>query len=108
MLEELKDMGKLLKQAKEMKSKMKKVQEELKKVRVSAESRDKKIQIEMSGELEVTNLKIDQTLLNPANGKTLEVELLKSFNTASAKAKEIASSKLSDISGGLNIPGLTD
>jgi DNA-binding YbaB/EbfC family protein len=108
MLEELKDMGKLLKQAKEMKNKMKKVQDELKKVRVTSASKDGKIAVIMSGELEVVELKIDPSYLNPSQAKNFSDELQKLFNAAANKAKEIASGKLSEISGGLNIPGLTD
>ncbi len=107
MFEGLKDMGKLLKQAGEMKSKMKKIQDELKKVRVTGAAEGGKIEVVISGELEVLDIKIDPSLLAPGSQQTIQKGLLKAFNDASKKSKELATSKLSDISGGLDIPGLT-
>ena len=106
MFDGLKDMGKLLKQAKEMKSKMKEVQEQLKKVRVSATAANDKIKIVVTGELEVVELSIDPTLLEPKNASNLEKSLLRAFNEATNKAKALATQKLSEVSGGLDIPGL--
>ncbi len=105
MFEGLKDMGKLMKQASEMKAKMKRVQEELKKVRVSGTSEGGKIEIALSGELECLDVSIDPSLIVAGN-TSLEKSVMKAFNDAARKAKELATSKLSDISGGLNLPGL--
>jgi DNA-binding YbaB/EbfC family protein len=107
MFDGLKDMGKLLKQAGEMKSKMKKIQEELKKVKVTGTAEGGKIEIVISGELEVLDIKVDASLLSPASQNSLQKGLLKAFNDAAKKSKEMATAKLSDISGGLDIPGLT-
>ena len=105
MFEGMKDMGKLLKQAKEMKSKMKQVQDDLKNVKVSGSAYDGRILIVMSGELEVLECKIDPALKDDV--KELEKGIQRAVNEAAKKAKELATTKLSDISGGLNIPGLT-
>ncbi len=108
MFEGIKDMGKLLKQAKEMKAKMKKVQDDLKKIRVTGASPDGKIQIVMSGELDVLEVKISPDLISSQYANALPGILMKAFNEAAKKAKDIASGQLAEISGGLNIPGLTD
>lgn len=104
MFEGLKDMGKLLKQAKEMKVKMKKVQDELKKTKVTGSSSG--VEVIMTGELEVLEITIPEEFLNPAQKNRLEKEVKRAINDASKKAKDLASSKLSEVSGGLNIPGL--
>lgn len=106
MFDGLKDMGKLLKQAKEMKSKMKQVQDELKKVRVSATAANDNIKIVVTGELDVVELTINPNLLEPKNASNLEKSLTKAFNEAVGKAKALATQKLSEVSGGLDIPGL--
>lgn len=107
MFDGLKDMGKLLKQAKEMKSKMQDVQKELKKVRVSSSAANDKIKIVVTGELEVVELSIEPSLLDPKHASSLEKALVKLFNDATNQAKTIATQKLSEVSGGLDIPGLT-
>ncbi len=106
MFEGIKDMGKLLKQAKEMKEQMKKVQDELKKMLVTASSAGGKVEIEMTGELECTNIKIAPELCQPAQVVLLQKAVKEAVNAATKKSKELAAKKLSAISGDLNLPGL--
>ena len=103
MFNQLKEMGNLAKKAKEMKSQMKKIQDELKSLKVDAEENG--ITIVMSGEMDCLSVSIPDTLLNGSKEK-LEKSLVKAFNKVSQKAKTMASSKLSVVSKGLNIPGL--
>ncbi|NDC82900.1 YbaB/EbfC family nucleoid-associated protein [bacterium] len=106
MFEGLKDVGKLMKQAKEMKSQMKKVQDELKQVVVTGAAMGGKIEVTMTGELECTSVLIDSALLDPKQGPLLQKALKEAINGSAKKAKDIATQKLSVISGGLNLPGL--
>ena len=104
MFEGLKDMGKLLKQANEMKAKMKDLQKELKETQITEESSDKKVKVLVNGEIEVLSISID-----PGFGtdfKKLEKVLLNVLNEALKTAKEQAAKKVSALTGGMNIPGL--
>ena len=107
MLDKFKDMGKLVKQAKEMKDKMKKVQGELKNTRVTGSDRSGKVTVVLSGELECLTVSIDPSFHSSADKVTLEQALREAFNKAANDAKGLATNRLSDISAGLNIPGLT-
>jgi len=104
MFEGIKDMGKLLKQANEMRSKMKTVQDELKTIRVSGSSAGGKVTVELTGELECLSVTIDPSLLS--DGSALQKDLVKAINDASKKAKDVAATKLSAVTGGLNLPGM--
>lgn len=104
MFDKLKDMGNLMKQAKEMKAKMQQVQDELKKTIVESEVENGKIIIKMTGELECTNLTIDDSLMN--DKEKLAKLLVKAINKCATKSKQLATKQLSDISGGLNLPGM--
>lgn len=106
MFDGLKDMGKLLKQAKEMKSKMKQVQDELKKLRVTGTAANDKIKVVVSGELDIVELKIDPSLLDPNQASSLERAVVNAINDATTKAKAVATQRLTEVSGGLDIPGL--
>lgn len=106
MFDGLKDMGKLLKQAKEMKSKMKDIQEELKRTKVTAQSKEGRILIEFTGELECTKVHIDAELLKPENHEKLQLALQKVINEGCKKSKDLATTKLSALSGDFNMPGL--
>lgn len=112
MFGKLKDMGNLVKQAKEMKNEMEKVQASLKDEKVKAENKQGTIKIVMTAELACLGILIDPSLIaeaskNESNKKEFEKELTKTYNNAAEKAKKIASDKLSKISQGMNIPGLT-
>ncbi|MBT5954411.1 YbaB/EbfC family nucleoid-associated protein [bacterium] len=105
MFDGLKDMGKLMKQAKEMKSKMKEVQEQLKEVEVEETGFDGKIKVIITGELELKKIAIDESLITKENQVKLQKAIVKTTNEAIKTAKNLATKKLSAISGG--IPGLT-
>lgn len=106
MFEGLKDMGRLLSQAKEMRSKMKDIQKQLKKLMFKGSDRSGKVVVEVTGELDCVSVSIDPSLLNEAHKSAVESGLKEAFNNATREAKTAATSQLSDISQGLNIPGL--
>ena len=103
MFNQLKEMGNLAKKAKEMKDKMKKIQAELKTLKV--ESTEGGITVVMTGEMDCVGVKVEDSVINGSKDN-LEKNLVKAYNSASQKAKKLASSKLSVVSQGLNIPGL--
>lgn len=106
MLDKMKDMGKLLKDAQEMKKKMKAVQDELKKAVVYGKSKNVLVMVTMTGELDVTKVDIDPSLLSSDKAEVLKKSVLEAINDASAKAKKLATGRLSDISKGMNLPGM--
>ena len=101
MLENFKNMGKTLKQAKQMKGMMEEVQKELKSTVIPVTALEGKILIEITGELEVSKVQIDPSLLSADKKVTLETELKKTFTEAISKAKDIATNKLQSVTGGL-------
>jgi DNA-binding YbaB/EbfC family protein len=104
MFNQLKDMGNLAKKAKEMKSQMKKIQEELKGMVINLDEQG--IKVVMSGEMDLLSIDISDNLLVPGKKDDLQKSLVKIINKASQQAKTMASSKLSSVSKGLDIPGL--
>ena len=115
MFDKLKDMGSMMKQAKEMRSKMKVVQSKLKKLKVSAVDKMGWIKVILTGDLDCTGVQIlnmDEivTLIkeSPEKAKAkLEQAIMQAFNKAAGESKKIATSNLSEVSGGMNIPGLS-
>ncbi len=107
MFDGLKNMGDMVKKAKEMKDKMQEVQKQLKELVVEGEAASGRIKVKMSGELDVIAVDIDEKLLAPKNKGALEKAITKAVNEAAEKAKKAASGQLSEISDGLQIPGLT-
>jgi nucleoid-associated protein EbfC len=104
MLKKFQDMGKLLKQAQEMKSAMSKVQKELSQTEIPVSSLGGKIKIVFDGELTVRSVEVDADLLVPAKKRDLESGFKSAITDGIKRSKDIATSKLSEISGGL-MPG---
>ena len=106
MFEKMKDMGKMLKQAKDMKNQMQEVQSKLKNTVINSESPDQLVRVKITGELEIVELKINPELYEKGEVAAQEC-IQKTLNKAIAEAKQLATSQLADISKGFDIPGLT-
>lgn len=107
MFDKMKDMGKMIKQAKEMRDRMKTLQDEMGKQMFEGESAKGRIKVVISGDLVIQSVTIDPSLLKESNLDPLQKSLVKATNDAIEKSKELASKQLSSISGDFNIPGLT-
>ena len=104
MLDKFKDMGKLLKQAKEMQGQMKEIQKELKSLRVTEETDGGKIKVTLTGDMDVVEVVVDPSLMAAEHHAKVQKALKAVMDKAIKKSKDLASSKLAKISGGL-IPG---
>ena len=102
----MKNMGKLLKEAQKMQSKMSKVQEELASKKVEASSGGGMVKVETNGAQELVSIKIDKEVVNPADVEMLESLIQAAVNEALRKSKEMVQQELSQVTGGFNIPGL--
>jgi len=106
MFDKLKDMGGMLKKAKEMKSQMGAIQKELQKAIFTGFGLNKKIEVTVNGEMEILEIKIDPTVITPNKPKDLEKGMKDAVNDAIKKSKAEAATKFQSIAGGLNLPGL--
>jgi len=102
----MKNMGKIIKEAQKMQEKMAKVQQELASKKVEATSGGGMVKVEMNGAQELVSIKIDKEVVNPEDIEMLETLIQAAVNEATRKSKEMVQQELSQITGGLNIPGL--
>jgi nucleoid-associated protein EbfC len=100
-------MGNLLKQAQEMQSRMAKIQEELAQKTVEGSAGGGMIQVTVNGQLALTAIKIDPTVINSEEKDMLEDLVLAAVNDGMRKARDLASAEMSKLTGGLKIPGLS-
>ncbi len=102
-----KNMGKLLKEAQKMQEKMAKVQEELSSKKVEATAGGGMVKVQMNGAQELVSIKIDKEVVNPDDIEMLETLIQAAINEATRKSREMMQEELSQVTGGMNIPGLT-
>lgn len=100
-------MGNVLKQAMEMKSKMEEMKAQLGDERIEASSGGGMVQVVLSGKMELISIKIDPEIINPAESEMLETLVQAAINEGVHKAQEMVKEKMTEMTGGMDIPGLT-
>ena len=97
----------LVKQAMELKSKMGKLQKEMGKTILEVSSDDGNIQVSVNGQQRVLSIKIDPSVIDPDNANKLEKMILKTVSDALDQSQKMSAQKMKDLTGGINLPGLT-
>ena len=100
------NMNKMMKQVQDMQKNMVKAQEELAMLEVEASAGGGMVTVKVSGDLKINSIKIDPGAVDPEDVEMLEDMVLAAVNEALRSAQELANSKMSDVTGGMNIPGL--
>jgi DNA-binding YbaB/EbfC family protein len=95
--------GDLMKQAKQMQDNMQKMQAELASADVQGESGAGLVKVTMTGRHDVKRVQIDDSLLSE-DKEMLEDLLAAAVNDAVRKVESFNKDKMSDITGGMNIP----
>ncbi|HAW27509.1 MAG TPA: YbaB/EbfC family nucleoid-associated protein [Planctomycetaceae bacterium] len=98
----------MMKQFSEMQGKMTEMQEKLGKLRFEGSAGGGMVNVEANGQQKVLGVKIDQTLLESGDPEMLEDLITAATNQALDKAREGAAEEMSQITGGMNIPGLDE
>ena len=99
-------MNDLVPQAKIMKKKMDQVQENLKEMTVDASSGGGMVKVVVNGASELTSIEIDPSVINAEDPEMLQDLILTAVNEGVKMSKELAESEMSQVTGGVNIPGM--
>jgi len=95
----------LMKQAQEMQKKMKKMEDELKELRIKGSASGKLVEVEANGKKEIMSIKIDPSILEE------DIEIVEDLILASIKqtynnVENEVGEKMRSVTGGMNIPGI--
>lgn len=104
MLKGLGDMGKLMKQAQEMQSKMAEAQDRLEEISVTGEAGAGMVTATANAKGTLTGLTIDATLFNPDDKEVVEDLILAAIKDVQAKASETAQAEMGKLTEGLPLP----
>ena len=100
----MKNLGQMMKQAQEMQSKMSEMQDKLSELEVTGSSGGGLVEITMSGKHQVKSLKIDDSLVDKDNIEVLEDLAVAAINDARTKVDHAVNEKMSELTGGLQLP----
>jgi nucleoid-associated protein EbfC len=98
------DLMKMMKQAQEMQGRMQKLQEELGDIEVEGQSGAGLVKVKINGKFEARGLKIDPSLMKPAEAEILEDLIIAAFQDAKGKADAAVQAKMQEVTGGLKLP----
>ncbi|MEJ8570856.1 YbaB/EbfC family nucleoid-associated protein [Microbaculum marinum] len=102
------DFMKMMKQAKEMQSRMADLQAELDQIEVEGTSGGGLVAVTLSAKGDMRGLKLDPSLIKPEEAEILEDLIVAAHGDARRKAEAAMAEKMKDLTGGLQLPpGMT-
>jgi nucleoid-associated protein EbfC len=102
------NLASLMKQAQEMQGRVSELQDSLGKLRVEASAGGGMVTVEATGQQKIIAIRIDPSLLDNPDGEMIEDLLTAAVNQALDKSREAASNRMSELTAGLTLPGLSD
>lgn len=91
----------------QMQARLNKIQEELKSETVEASVGGGAVTVVMTGDQVVKAVKIAPEAVDPEDIETLQDLMVAAFNESMEKSKELAARRLSALTGGMRLPGLS-
>ena len=100
------NMGKLMKQAQQLQSKMTKMQEELSEKTIEASAGGGMVVAVANGKQELVCIRIEKEVIDPDDAEMLHDLIMAAVNDALNRAKEMMNEEMGKLTQGMNIPGM--
>ena len=97
----------MIRQAQQLQRKMAELQEELETATVEATAGGGVVTVVVTGKMTIESIEIDPEVVSPEDVDLLQDLIMAAVNEGLADAQEMVSSRMGQLTGGLNIPGLT-
>lgn len=100
------DFLKMMQQAKEMTGKLQEIQDQLARESVTGTAGGGMVSVEADGKGTLKSVKIDPSVVNPADVEMLEDLVAVAVQEAQRKARELGESRMKEMAGGLGLGDL--
>lgn len=100
------NLNKMMKQLQQAQVEMAAAQEQLKTEIVEASAGGGMVQVKVTGDLQLTEVKIDPEALDPEDVEMLQDMVIAATNEALRNAQLLAEQRMGGIAGGLGLPGM--
>ena len=97
------DFTDMLSKAKEMQEKMKEAQEQIKKIEVEGEAGGNLVKVVLTGDYELKSISLSEDS-KKEDQKIINDLIIAAYNNAKENLKKKSAEKLSEVTGGLNLP----
>jgi DNA-binding YbaB/EbfC family protein len=98
------DMLKMMKQAQEMQGKLQQIQDELQNATLTGSAGGGVVRVDADGRGSIKAVRIDPSVVNPADVEGLEDLVALAVSDAQRKANDYAQAEMQKLTGGLNLP----
>ena len=95
----------IMKQAQQMQEKLAEVQEKMAELHVEGNAGGGMVIVTVNGKGELQKVKLDPSLLDPSDVEMLEDLIVAAFNDAKSKAEAAMQEEMSNLTGGIPLPG---
>ncbi len=99
-------LGDMMKQFQKMQARMEEIQAELEKTEVEGSSGGGMVKVTANGKQDILSITIDKEVVNPDDVEMLQDLIVAAVNQARQKAAELQTEKMSELTGGMNLPGM--
>jgi len=100
-----KDMNKIFKQVQKMQAEMERIQAELAEKEVEGSAGGGMVKAKANGKQEIIEVKIDQEVVDPEDVEMLEDLVVAAVNQALENAQKMQAEGMSELTGGMQLPG---
>jgi hypothetical protein len=100
----MKNLSQMMKQAQDMQARMQAMQERLEEEEVLGASGGGMVSVTLNGKGALKRIKIDPSLVNPDDVEMLEDLITAAFSDAKTKVEAMVAEKMSELTGGLQLP----
>lgn len=100
----MKNLGQMMKQAQKLQEQMGALQEQLAGIELTGAAGGGMVQVTLNGKGDLRRVKIDPSLVDPAEVEMLEDLILAACNDAKAKLEAHVAERMAQLTGGLKLP----
>lgn len=102
------DLSSIMQQAKVMQEKMAQIQQDLARKTITGSAGGGMVEVTVNGQGEVLAVTVEPVVIDPKEAGMLQDLLVAATNDALRKAKELSKEELGRLTGGMNLPGISD
>jgi DNA-binding YbaB/EbfC family protein len=102
------DMNAIMQQAQQMQQKMSGIQEELKRITVTGTAGGGMVTVTANGSNEILSVNIEKEIISVDDQEMLQDLITAATNDALRKVKAVGKDEMSKLTGGMNIPGISN
>ncbi len=102
------DVTSIMQQAQQMQAKLIEIQQELAKKTVQGSAGGGMVTVTVNGRGEVLSIAIEKEMISPNEAEMLQDLIVAATNDGLRRAKELGRQEMGKLTGGLNLPGISD